>query len=229
MSRQDAQSRNPIEILYEDDRFVVFNKPPGLLVIPSPKNEQRTLVSLVNRQFAHKEGEFHLHPCHRLDRDTSGAILFAKGKKNQQLMMDLFHHGKIRKLYIAFVNGKLKSREGEFRGRVRDLDQKRFQKNAPAKSAQTRYKVVQTKRSFSVVEVQPVTGRTNQIRIHFAEAGHPLVGERKYAFARDYDIKFKRVALHAAFLEWPDPVSHEVKNVSVPLPEDMQTFKDRHG
>ena len=82
--------RSLIEILYEDDQYIVFNKPAGLLVIPTPKGEQRTLVTLVNEQFESDGHAFKLHPCHRIDRDTSGAILFAKGKQNQKLMMDQF-------------------------------------------------------------------------------------------------------------------------------------------
>src|SRR3990167_6416126 len=95
-----------IPLLYEDQYYVVFDKPPGLLVIPTPANEKRTLVNLVNLEYGDPQN-CRLHPCHRLDRDTSGAIIFAKGKKNQQLMMQEFHRQRIKKKYIAFILNSL--------------------------------------------------------------------------------------------------------------------------
>src|SRR6266487_3633105 len=95
----------PIEVLYEDDCYVVFEKPAGLLVIPTPQKERYTLVDIVNGQYSRFAKQWGLHPCHRLDRDTSGAIIFAKGKHNQQLLMQLFKRRAVHKKYIAFVQG----------------------------------------------------------------------------------------------------------------------------
>ena len=97
----------PIAVLYEDERTMVFNKPAGLLVIPTPDEEPNTLLNIVNHQYAENKDFGKLHPCHRLDRETSGVILFAKGKQNQQRTMDLFHKKMIKKVYVAFVQGKL--------------------------------------------------------------------------------------------------------------------------
>ena len=220
----NLSSKALIDVLHEDDHFMVFNKPAGLLVIPTPKNEQRTLVNIVNRQYADEANSSKLHPCHRIDRDTSGAIIFAKGKRNQKLMMDLFKQRAVEKTYIAFVHGMLSSRQGQFRKSVKDIHQRKFQKRSPATPAITSYKVVGTRNNFSIVEVQPVTGRTNQIRIHFSQAKHPLLGDRKYAFARDYSLKFRRTALHAAALKWTHPVSHKTISVRSNLPKDMLEF-----
>ena len=115
-----------IKILFENDRFVVFDKPAKLLVIPSPKKEKNTLVRLVNDQIRDDEVLYKFHPCHRLDRDTSGVILFAKGKKNQQWMMAEFKHRKIKKNYIAFVNGHIKPTEGVIKDFVKGLEKKRY-------------------------------------------------------------------------------------------------------
>jgi len=92
----------------------------------------------------------------------------------------------------------------------------------------TRYQVVEARRFFSVVHVYPLTGRTNQIRIQFSQAGFPLVGERKYAFARDYSLKFRRVALHASELQWRDPLDRRMIKVISPVPEDMKAFLSSH-
>jgi len=217
-------SQHPIKILYEDDQYIVFEKPTGLLVVPTPKNERRTLVNIVNEENAPVNNAWKLHPCHRLDEDTSGVIIFAKGKHPQQLMMDLFKQRAVTKKYIAFIHGKLPLSKGEFRNPV----YRQFGGKRTVLSAITRYKVLTVKKRFSVVEVQPVTGRTNQIRIHFSQAGHPLVGERKFAFARDYALKFRRVALHAAAIEWKHPVRHAVVRVQSDLPKDMHEFMTKN-
>ena len=216
--------KHSIAVLYEDDHYVVFDKPPGLLVIPTPKNEQRTLVNIVSAQYREYEGSWKLHPCHRIDKETSGAIIFAKGKGAQRLMMDLFKARAVTKKYIAFVHGKLSEYQGEFRKPIKNDFQKKFGKQNTGIPAVTCYKVLKIKKQFSVVEVRPVTGRTNQIRIHFSQAGHPLVGDRKFSFARDYALKFRRTALHAASLEWTHPVSQKKINVQSNLPKDMAEF-----
>lgn len=213
-----------IDILYEDDHIVVFDKPSGLLVIPTPKSEQKTLVNIVNRQYANKKDSAKLHPCHRIDRETSGAVIFAKGKKNQKLMMDLFRQRAVEKKYIALIHGKLPSKQGQFRRPVKDIHQRKFQKKLPATPAITSYKVLKIRNDFSIVEVRPMTGRTNQIRIHFSQVKHPIVGDRKYAFARDYQLKFRRTALHAAELKWTHPISHATIYVQSDLPKDMLDF-----
>ena len=217
-----------IPILYQDEYFVAFDKPSGVLVIPSPKKERYTLLSLVNDANSSKEEGVRLHPCHRLDRDTSGSILFAWGKKNQQMMMKLFHRHQVKKKYIAFTQGRIKIKQGEFRSAIKDFDQRRFSSNANAKLAITRFKVIALKRDYSIVEVFPVTGRTNQIRIQFAEAGFPLVGERKYAFAKDFALKFRRVALHACEIDFVHPVKRNPVNIISPLPKDMEEFTHTH-
>ena len=217
-----------IPVLYEDESYIVFDKPAGVLVIPAPGEKKQTLVDIVNRQYAPAQ-EWKLHPCHRLDRETSGAIIFAKGKGQQQAMMALFHRQAVSKKYIAFVHGNPRQRQGELRSAIRDLDQVKFQRGAPAKPSVTRYKVIEERKSFSIVEVTPVTGRTNQIRIQFAEIGHPLVGERKYARGKDYPLRFRRVALHAHALGWEHPVSHKRINVTAKLHQDMEEFIARNG
>ena len=213
--------------MYDDESYVVFNKPAGLLVIPTPKNEQNTLVNIVNHQYALKMNGGTLHPCHRLDRDTSGLIIFAKSKRNQQMMMELFKQRAVKKKYIAFVHGTLSKRQGEYRGPVVSLEEKRFRRNFQGEFGITRYQVLEERKGYSVVEVEPVTGRTNQIRVHFSHMKHPLVGDRKYSFARDYDIKFRRVALHAYQLNWTSPTSHKKIHVKVELPRDMGEFLEK--
>ena len=160
-----------IPILYEDELTIVFDKPAGLLVVPTPKNEQKTLVNLVNKQYAEKALTGHLYPCHRLDRDTSGVIIFAKDKNSRDLIEDLFYKRRVKKWYVGFVQGRLKRPVGEWRAPVIDLDAKKFRKRSQPQEAITRYRVIEQRKDFSVVQIQPITGRTNQIRIHFRRWG----------------------------------------------------------
>lgn len=217
-------SLKKIEILYEDEYLIAFDKPSGIVTIPTPKEKNNTLVNRVNEQSASQDG-MKFHPCHRLDKDTSGVILFAKGKKCQQLTMKLFHDQLVRKMYIAYVHGRMKNRQGVF---TRSIMNHGYKNSAKGKPAKTTYHVLDYKKEFSIVEVIPETGRTNQIRIHFSEAGYPLVGERKFAVANRYPVKFRRVALHASKLEFPHPVTKKEIIINSRLPKDMEVFCARH-
>lgn len=228
--------RQPIPILYEDQVCVAFNKPPGLLVVPADDKQTTTLTDIVNKQFSdrsttkdeHNPEQFRLHPCHRLDRDTSGVILYAKGKKNQKMFMDVFNDKKVSKHYTAFVHGSLDKKSGDIRSQIKDYYQQKFANRSQGKPAVTQYKVTETRRGFSIVDVVPVTGRTNQIRIHFAHIKHPLVGEDRYAFRKDFHLKFKRTALHARELQWYHPVIKKTVAASAELPDDMARFLLKH-
>lgn len=199
-----------VEILFEDESLMVVNKPSGLLVIPTDKAENRTLTNLLNRMMERRGLTVKAHPCHRLDRETSGVILYAKGKVMQQKLMALFHRQEVEKSYIALVSGVPFHQEGEINAAIE------------RKPALTRYRTLAVHQDYSVVEVRPRTGRTNQIRIHFKGIGHPLLGESKYAFRKDFKVKFKRVALHARQIGFMHPVSGERLVVAAPLPEDMK-------
>jgi 23S rRNA pseudouridine1911/1915/1917 synthase len=214
----------PIEIVHEDGHLIVVNKPAGLLVVPTPKQESHTLTSILNRQCASRLNDIRLFPCHRLDRDTSGLIIYAKGSRVQQLMAEQFKNHRVHKKYVALVHGRLERVEGTIKSAVEDVAIGQQKHRHQPKMAITTYKVAREGSGYSVVNVWPLTGRTNQIRIHFAQLKHPLLGERKYCFARDFTLKFRRVALHAAQLDFTHPVTGHKLNLSLPLPEDMLKF-----
>ncbi len=205
-----------IPIIYEDDWLLVVNKPPGLLTIPTPRNESRTLTSILNEDLAKRGLLYRLHPCHRLDRETSGLIIYAKGKSIQKRMMDEFKQKKVKKIYVAFVQGNLAKNQGEIKIPIED------------QSAITQYKVIQKRKDFTVVETKPLTGRTNQIRIHFKNMGHPILGDTKYAFRRDFKIKAKRLCLHARFLEFIHPQTQEKICLNIEIAKDLEDFLEKH-
>ncbi|MFA4889142.1 MAG: RluA family pseudouridine synthase [Candidatus Omnitrophota bacterium] len=199
-----------IPIIYEDEWLLVLNKPSGLLTIPTPKKESRTLSSILNQDLAERKLSYRLHPCHRLDRDTSGLIIYAKGKSIQQKMMEAFRLKKVKKTYIALVNGNLTASRGEINNRIE------------GQAALTHYKLIANKKDFAIVEVSPLTGRTNQIRIHFKQIGHPILGDSRFAFRRDFLVKAKRLMLHAKTIEFPHPVTGKRLQLHAPLPVEFQ-------
>jgi RluA family pseudouridine synthase len=201
-----------IPIVYEDDWLLIVNKPAGLLSVPNPEKESRTLTGILNQDALGKGLKYSLYPCHRLDRQTSGLIIYAKGKGIEKKMADAFRNRLVKKRYTAFVHGKLARREGKIDFTIE------------GKNALTKYRVIQEKGDYSVVEVSPLTGRTNQIRIHFKGMHHPLVGEDKFIFRKDFALRFKRVCLHAEYLEFKHPQTGNIVVARAPLPEDMQKF-----
>jgi 23S rRNA pseudouridine1911/1915/1917 synthase len=217
-------------IVYEDEQLIVVDKPSGMLVIPTPKKETNTLTDLLNRELDEHgiealnhslrsgSGQANAYPCHRLDRDTSGLIVYAKGKSIQQAMMEEFKKRAVKKTYIAFVNGKVAKDFDIITKRIYNRNKNRFDE------AITKYKTIERREDFTVVEAEPVTGRTNQIRIHFKSIGHPLVGESVFAFRKDFKLKFRRAALHASYIRFAHPVTKKLLDFSAPVPADMEAF-----
>ena len=203
-------------IIYEDDAIIVVDKPSGMLVIPTPKHETNTLTDLLNRDLDSRGIEASAHPCHRLDRETSGLIIYAKGKAMQQAVMEEFHKKRVSKRYIAFVHGNVKK---DFDTIAKSIYNKSKRKAEPAL---TKYKVLERRGAFTVIEAQPVTGRTNQIRIHLKMIGHPLVGESVFVFRKDFALRFKRTALHAEHIEFNHPATGKKLSFIAPLPDDMK-------
>ena len=205
-----------IPIVFQDNFILIADKPAGLLSVPTPKNESRTLTSILNQDVKDRGLDYQLYPCHRLDRDTSGLVIYAKSKSIEANLANAFRNREISKKYIAFVHGKLAQPQGVISRAIE------------GKSAVTKYKLRQQRKDYSVVEISPVTGRTNQIRIHFKGIGHPLVGEDKFIFRKDFALRAKRVCLHAQYLEFKHPQTNKILIVKSPLAKDMQNFLEEH-
>ena len=195
---------------------MVANKPAGLLSVPTPKNEARTLTSILNQDAQEKGVKYRLYPCHRLDRQTCGLIVYAKGKGIQGKMAQAFRQRLVAKKYIAFAHGRIPRTSGEISSPVE------------GRSAVTKYKVLEVKSNYSVVEVMPFTGRTNQIRIHFKNIGHPLVGEDKFVFRRDFALRFKHLCLEAKEISFRHPVTGKDLRLSIDLAQDLKGFLESH-
>ncbi|MDD5005465.1 MAG: RluA family pseudouridine synthase [Candidatus Omnitrophica bacterium] len=196
-------------IVYEDESLIVVNKPSGILTVPTPKNEKYTLTACLNKVLEKRGLNTKVFPCHRLDRETSGLIIYAKSPAAQEMIMEQFKIGQVKKKYIAFVQGLIKNPSDTISFPIEN------------KKAITKYKLLQRRKDYSIIEVEPSTGRTNQIRIHFKMIGHPLLGERKFAFGKDSKVKFRRVALHASEIQFRHPADGRILCFSSKLADDM--------
>jgi len=205
------------QVIYEDKNIAALNKPAG-----------------VNFDWA-MEKKPELLPVHRLDKDTSGVILFAKNEKAQEYLRELFQNHKIKKTYLALVVGDLKNKSGVIDlpiGRSKKTPLKRVavgEQRGKIREAVTEYKVLATWVSdiqvFTLVEAYPRTGRTHQIRSHFAAIGHPVVCDKLYAGKKLIcPGSLSRQFLHASSIEFTLPEGGRVK-LEAGLPEDLENVK----
>ena len=223
----------PLDIRYEDSDLIVVNKPAGMVVHPAAGHEHGTLVHAVLAHYPDLPGiggEKRPGIVHRLDKDTSGLILIAKNEAALRYAQQQFKERSIKKIYLALADGQLSRREMMIDAPIgRDLsDRKRMAVIAPgtsahSRSAQTKIKVISTSDHFSLVECQPLTGRTHQIRVHLAFAGHPIVGDSIYG-RRKQQLALERQFLHASELTFRRPDDGSTVTVKAELPEELQVY-----
>lgn len=212
-----SSTNKAFEIVFNDEYLVVVNKIAKILVQPSPKKEKVTLTTLIAKELGEK-----VFPCHRLDRETTGLIIYARTPAIQAEIADQFRSRAVKKKYIAFIKGSLDKRKGLLDDYIIDKQGERF--GEKPKRARTTYRLLHELPNFSVLELTPLTGRTNQLRIQLANIGNPILGESKYAFRRDFAIRFRRLALHAVYLQFSHPVSGDKVNLRIDLANDMREF-----
>lgn len=218
----------PLQILFEDEHLLAVNKPAGLLSVALPHRDDPHLADLVLRR-ARTRGE-HAHAVHRLDRETSGVVVFAKTDAAKVALDAAFRGRSVHKHYLALVHGRPHPAAGTIRSFIRDQGAHATSSRAPipgGKSAVTHYRVLEQFAQAALVACEPETGRFNQIRLHFVDRGHPLVGERKYAIASRFPLRFKRFVLHAQRLEFAHPITARALVIDAPLPHDVDELLAR--
>jgi len=199
-----------VRILFEDDDLIVVDKAAGLLTVPSPEVLYETAESFLDGYLGGRPGDRRIHHVHRLDRDTSGVLVFAKNTWTRDRLKKQFEAHDIERLYVAVVHGKLREPAGTFRSFLAegsDLKVRSVADASAAKEAVTHYRTIASGRRFSILEVTLETGRRNQIRVHLAEAGHPVVGDTMYGRGRDESLG--RLGLHAKRLGFIHPRTGE--------------------
>jgi RluA family pseudouridine synthase len=195
------------------------------LTVASPRGSRsRDDPTLLGRLA--QDGHRGLLGVHRLDRETSGVVLFARDAAARDLLMAVFKARQVEKTYRAIVQGAPRPSEGVLVFPIKDLGASAI--IAPdGQPAETRYRVVSRIGPASLVEIDLLTGRHNQVRLHFAHIGHPLVGERKYARGKDALVRHKRAALHAFRLRLTLPWSDRAVSIEAPWPLDLANLEER--
>jgi tRNA pseudouridine32 synthase / 23S rRNA pseudouridine746 synthase len=210
----------PIPILFEDSDIIAVNKPEGLTTIPGSEKGNETLLALLSSQCGQK-----LFVVHRLDKDVSGVMLFAKNAAAHKNLNDQFSNHTVKKTYVAVVHGKILAAKGSINKPVHQFGSGRMGVDElRGKPSRTDYEVVERFEKFAMVKACPATGRKHQIRVHFYSIGHPIVGDKLYG-DKAVQSAFPRMMLHAQSITFKLP-SGEEKTVEAPLAESFTTVVD---
>jgi 23S rRNA pseudouridine1911/1915/1917 synthase len=217
----------PLEVIYSDPDLIVINKPSGLVVHPGAGAASGTLANSLVRHFPELAG---VGPAdrpgivHRLDKETSGLMVVARTPAAYEALVRMFKRREVHKTYLGLVWGRMGRPEGEFDwpiGRHPKHGQRFSTRGRSPRQALTAYKVRKVFAEFSLLEIRPVTGRTHQIRVHLAAAGHPVAGDNRYGHRRPKK-RFPRLFLHAWKLAFSHPISGRQLEFSAPLPEELE-------
>jgi 23S rRNA pseudouridine1911/1915/1917 synthase len=224
----------PLDIVYEDTHLIVVNKPAGMAVHPGPGHTGRTLVNALLAHCPDLPGIGGVQRpgiVHRLDKDTSGLIVAAKDERTHNGLAAQLKDRQVKKTYLALVEGRLEPAEALIDAPIgRDPHNRqrmmvRPPGSATAREAQTAYRVQAYYDGYTLVEASPITGRTHQIRVHFASLGHPVAGDRIYGGpatqAKSASLGLRRQFLHAWRLAFRHPIDGRDLSFEAPLPEDL--------
>lgn len=228
--RTTARQNPRFRVVFEDRHLVVVEKAAGILTVPTARGEDDTLVHEVARHLSHdRRITRRAWVVHRLDRDTSGLLVFGKTREVAEAIKDQFEQRKPEREYAAIVAGTVDGDSGTFRSYLAtdpDLDQRSVADPDRGKLAVTHFSVTARPRGATFVRVTLETGRRNQIRVHFAEAGHPVLGDVRYQpeQARHPAWTARRLALHARSLGFVHPVTGATVRFDSPLPAAFEAF-----
>ena len=206
-----------LDIVFEDPYLFIIDKHPGLLSM-SNNSRQQTVQTVLNRYLEKGGGRNTSHLVHRLDRDTSGLMVYAKDVQTQQSLINSWQQLVSDRRYLALVEGEFQQTRGRIQSWLTE-DKKFVTHSSPVdnggKYAVTHYNVLASSNGYSLVECELETGRKNQIRVHMADLGHPVVGDRKYGSDED---PMRRLGLHAYMLCFTHPVTGKHLRFETPVP-----------
>lgn len=229
----------PLTVLYEDAELLAIDKPPGMVVHPAPGSWSGTVVNALLHRGLVSAGTAEDRPgiVHRLDKETSGLLLVARTARSQEALSRAFHDRRVKKTYLAIVLGVPRKPAGTLDWSIgrHPHERKRMSiRSRSGRAALTRYRTLQTFGGLSLLEVEPETGRTHQIRVHLAAMGHPVLADPVYGSRKNRALPqrgpgsdFPRQALHAAAIELVHPVSGERLELRAPLAADMAALLAR--
>lgn len=220
VSRPFVVFRHPrLQLVYEDDDIIVINKGYGLLSVGTQSHKKEDTAYDILRDYVKKQSPANkLYVVHRLDRDTSGLMMFAKTEEAQETLRHNWNNMVLDRLYVALLEGYVKEDEGFIKSRLAENSQfvvYSTKESDEGKLALTRYKVLKRANGLSLVEFSLDTGRKNQIRVHASEMGHPIMGDRKYGAK---ESRLHRLCLHARTLRFAHPVTRKDMRFEQPVP-----------
>ncbi len=216
------------KILFEDKHLIVVDKAAGILTVPAHPGDKDTLLEAVSYYFAHSGLRERAQCIHRLDRDVSGVLVLAKSRPVAEALQSQFEARKPEREYVAIVQGAVAA-EGTFESHLattRNLQQYSTHRPGEGQHAITHFRLQKRVHGASWVRVWLETGRRNQIRVHFADAGHPILGDTRYGadISKHPKWRVKRLALHAAVLGFQHPVTGKAVRFESPMPAALKAF-----
>lgn len=214
-----------INIIYEDKNTIVVDKPSSLLSIGTDKEKNITAYKLVMDYLKQKNKNNKIFVVHRLDKDTSGVLMFAKNENVKNLYQDNWNELVKKREYLGIIEGTVKDKTGTIKNYLKEdnFNKVYVSDNKNGKLAITNYKLLKTNNKFSLLEININTGRKNQIRVHMSETLKPIVGDKKYGSKIN---PIKRLGLHAYMLKVIDPLDKKEKEFVSPIPiEFINLFK----
>jgi len=216
-----TKSQGNLPIIYEDQEFVVINKPSGLLSVSTKGEKTDTAYNMVSDYIKLKNKKAKIFVLHRLDRETSGVLVFAKNENIKRKLQNDWNKLVTKRGYIAICEGRMKKGKAKVKSYLKENKEYMVYSTMDKKGdlAITNYNVKRTSDRYSYVEVYLETGKKNQIRVHMNDLGHPIAGDKKY-YAKTNPLK--RLALHSHVLEFRHPDSHKLYTFAVKAPG---TFK----
>lgn len=216
---QQTQYRG-LEIVFEDKDIIVINKEAGLLTMASNKEKNKTAYFTLSEHVKKANKDNKIYIVHRLDRETSGLILFAKSEEVKTKLQESWNDTIQERTYIAIVEGKLEQKEGTITSYLTESEKSLLvhssQDPKKGKKAITQYKVINYKRGFSLLKVNLETGRKNQIRVHMQDLKHPVIGDKKYGATTS---PIDRLGLHAQVIAFNHPYSGKLVRFESAIPK----------
>lgn len=211
-----------IDIIYEDKDIIVINKPSGLLTVATEKEKNKTTYHLVMEYLKKKNKNNRIFIIHRLDKDTSGIIMFAKNERAKHLYQDNWNDIVKKRCYYAVIDGKMQNKEGTIKSYLKENGNMVYSvKDRSGKLAITEYKVLKERKNISLLDINLKTGRKNQIRVHMKENKTPILGDLKYG---EKSKLINRLALHAYKLELINPVTKKLLTFEINMPNEFKTL-----
>jgi len=206
-----------VDIIYEDDNYLVVNKPSGMLTVSTDKEKNRTLYHLVREYIHSKRKHEKIFIVHRLDKETSGLVLFCKDEKLRDKIQENWDKVAVKREYVAVVNGLLEKKKARLESYLKEnkANQVYVSKTKDGKLAITNYEVIKENRN-SLLRILIETGRKNQIRVQLNEIGHPIIGDKKYG-----NIKGKRLLLCSNKLDIKDPKTNKTLSFEINIPREF--------